>query len=383
MEAELLAASALVALALLLALQRVLGWRLAFLVACVRVGLSLSFFGAWDDGGWRLYDDVSYAQDSAELLASTSSPLALVFDPAANARLFSLAGGQNVGYYVWNALALALFGEHYWSAVLLNVLASGLGGVAFWRILRLSGVARARARAATLFFLLHWDVLAWSSFVNLKDSLVVALSAGLFAAALALARERRPRVRDLLLLVASAGALYFLRWYVPSLFVCAFGLWGCFELRGVRRGLLVTAGLAFLLWQIGQPFEQEYLEPGGVLAGAGRFLFTPRPWAIRDPYGFLVVPAILHWACAPFALWGALALARSNSGARLALVYLACVVLFYGLVPELQGPRHRYQAVFVLAWFQFEGLARAAVLLFARPRAAHTPSLPSTALQPS
>ena len=361
-----MSASVLVALLLWLVLARVVGWKLGFLVACARVGLSLSYFGGWDDGTWRLYDDVSYAQDAAELLTWTPNPLALVF-PEGSTRLFYLAGGQNVGYYVWNALAHALFGQNYWSAVLLNVLASGLGALAFWRILRLSGVSAGRARAATLFFMLHWDIIAWSSFVNLKDTLAVALSAGLFAAALSLARAPRPRLGDLLQLAASACALYFLRWYIPSLFACAFGLWGCLELRGKRRGLLLAAGAAFLLWQIGRPLPEGYVEPGGALSGAGRFLFTPRPWSIEERYGFLVVPAILHWIAAPFALWGAVALARSNSGARLALIYMALVVLFYGCVPELQGPRHRYQVVFVLAWFQFEGLARAAALVFARP----------------
>lgn len=45
-----------------------------------------------------------------------------------------------------------------------------------------------------------------------------------------------------------------------------------------------------------------------------------------------------------------------NTKARILLLYLLIVIGFYGIFPELQGPRHRVQVVFIIAWMQFDFL---------------------------
>lgn len=331
-----------------------LGVFAALSVVIVRVLVPVAYFATVREGGWRLTDDVTYAKESAELIATGGGPLDLFLDTGTNEALFRIAEGRHVGYYVQNAVALALFGEHYWAPVMLNVLLSFLGALAVWRLVIMSGASRPYARAATVFFTLQWDVVAWSSFLNLKDTLVMTLSAWAVVGALDFAR-RTSLVGALRFLFCSI-LLSFLRWYVPFLILAALGAWGIVTLRGWRRMLLVLffAGGLFTGLQAGAPTEM--IQPGGLLPGMMQFLVTPRPWGIEPRYSFLLLPALLHWLVLPLATFGGIQMWRRGPIGRALIMYFLALIVFYGMIPQLQGPRHRYQGVFVLAMAQFQGL---------------------------
>lgn len=355
MDADLLSAAGWTLLAVVLVLARPLGARAAFLLALVKVGLVFVYFGWLDDGRWRLYDDLAYARDSGELVAEGNTPVLLAATGEGQATLFAYAGGSHVVYYVYNVLAVWLFGDHYWSPILLNVFATALAALALARILEQAGWERTKRRVALIFFLLHWDLLAWSSFVNLKDSLVLALTAWLFATGLTLGK--RLRILDLSLFGLCLLLLAYLRWYVPALVAVVLVVFGLFDWRGWRRALVVGlagAAVSYVAWK-GIP--SGYLEPAGAIQGAIRFVVTPRPWGIEERYSFLTIPAALHWLFLPVLLLGCWSAWRRSPLLRPLILWLCVLVLFYGLVPELQGPRHRYQAAFATALLQFEGLA--------------------------
>jgi hypothetical protein len=345
-----------------LLLLRRLGPAAACTVMGLKVALSLAYFAALDSGGWRLLDDVTYAERSAELLAAGIGPVEALTDPDAFARLIGIAKGHHFGYFVYNLAAQALFGDHYWSAVFLNGLVTCAAGLLFFRILGQIGLARAYHRAATVFLLLHWDLLAWSALLNVKDSVVLALTLWLFTAGYDLILARRWTA--LVHVVAASGLLFFFRWYVPVLFAAALGAWALTVLRGRRRLiLLVLAALAgAAVWRARPPLD--LVTTATLAPGMLRYYFTPRPWGLQPSYTFLLLPATLHWLLTPVAARGALLLWRGLPRSRPLLLYLVVLMGFYALVPHLQGPRHRYQAVFVIALIQFYGalsVMRAAV----------------------
>jgi hypothetical protein len=204
--------------------------------------------------------------------------------------------------------------------------------------------------------------------VNLKDTLVLCTSLWLFVALLELGRDRRWRA--LPTAVACAFVLAFLRWYLPALIVAAFGLWGVTSLRGGKRVAVVSCMAAAFGFQLLRGVPEGYLQPGQALEGTARFLFSPRPWGVEVKYGFLFLPSVMHWIALPFLGYGALELWRRSRVARLVLIYFLLVTAFYALVPELQGPRHRFQVAFVCAWMQFVGLHSALAWALERPRRA-------------
>jgi hypothetical protein len=336
-----------------LVLRGAVGWRWALVVACVRVGISFANFGLVGPVEGGLLDDVTYAREAGRLIASGTGPVEILTEPSATGALYSAAGSRHVGYYFLNVLSQSLFGAHYWSTVLVNVLLSCVAARAVLWLLRGLGDSEARARAGALFFLLHWDVLVWSSFFNLKDTAVLALSA--WSLVWLLRCARRPAWTAIGGAVGTLFVLTFFRWYAPILILGGFGLWGLTHLRGwLRAALMVgTAGALASLLDVTE--DTSLLQPAGLAGGAVRFLLTPRPWGLAEGSGFLLLPSVLHWLTLPLLAYGVLHLAARSSG-RLLLAYLGTVVAFYAQVPEVQGPRHRYQLVFVLAILQFEGL---------------------------
>jgi hypothetical protein len=64
----------------------------------------------------------------------------------------------------------------------------------------------------------------------------------------------------------------------------------------------------------------------------------------------------MTWLLAVPAIIGGVSLWRRSEIARFAIIYLAFTLILYGSFPELQGPRHRIQALWVIAWLDFHGL---------------------------
>jgi len=376
-DTDLLFAAAVVAVLGTAALLRPLGLRGATFCALLKVSLCAGYFAWFDDGGWRLVDDVTYAREGGDLLAEGLGPVQLFLAPSQVALVMSLLGSRNIGYYVFNAGAQGLFGNHYWAAVMLNVLATCLAGAGVARIAALADLPRARRRWLVGFFVLHWDVLVWSSLLNLKDSLVLTLTVWSFA--LGITFLRNPRWRGLCGLAAVILLVSFVRWYVTLLFAAAFVGWGLVALRGGRRLALVFLGLLALVPLSTQTPDLSLLDFGGLAQSGLAFLVTPRPWGIRPDYEFLRIPALLHWATLPLLPLGAWRMWRTHRYLQPLVLYAGLTVAFYSTVPWLVGPRHRLQLAFVLAWMQFAACAWLLEQVLAGRRVAERPLRPEVA----
>jgi hypothetical protein len=101
----------------------------------------------------------------------------------------------------------------------------------------------------------------------------------------------------------------------------------------------------------------HYVEFDSIAVNLLRIVFTPRPWSITwGTHGFVALGAALHWLFLLPTCIGAVRLVVDSSAARLIAIYCLGVLVFYAAVPELLGPRQRYQSTFGWAWFQFHFL---------------------------
>lgn len=335
--------------------------KLSALAVFVKVAIPTVYFAVFFDGTWVLGDDIKYTEGGFRLVNSGLSLYEALFTDTGLSLLIQLGGGQHVLYYWWNMLAMALFTRSYYAPVFLNGFATVIAGVFIVDILRLSGFSRNYRVWGGLFFLLHWDILVWSSFVNLKDTLVLLLTVLAFYGVLQIisARLRNPRLTAVGVgcLGLSFWAFWWLRFYVPFLIVIAVGAWALLNLQGWKKyglvGVLSLPGSIVLSQGL---TALEYVYPRFFIFGFARMLFTPKPWDIAPSYSFLVLPSALHWvAFIPAVIGGGKLYLRSHR-ARMFLIYLLVILGFYAVVPELQGPRHRYQVSFVFAWMQFHFL---------------------------
>ena len=85
-------------------------------------------------------------------------------------RLGVVAGSTHILYGWYNLLAITVFSPHYHAPVLLNVLMTFVAAAFLSDILRELEFGERYRRGCVVFFLLHWDLVVWTSFLNRRTS---------------------------------------------------------------------------------------------------------------------------------------------------------------------------------------------------------------------
>ena len=358
----------------LLVCSRVLPLRWAFALALLKTLIPFAYFAHDPFGSLHLDDDLGYYYGAVGLRQRGVDAAMLATHPILLKIFLAAMGSIHMAYPLWNLTAISAFGPHYFAPVFLNVGLTFVGAWLFRRILAGMGFPATYLAFAFAFFLLHWDVVAWSSFLNLKDTLAMTLTLAAFERLLAV--MRRPGPLNLLATLVLMGALVFVRFYAPFLILTAAAV-SLLSTPGARTrwgpAFAIAAGLAaFATWKWDVLLHGiAQADPAGAAYGVFRFFLTPLPWNLAPGYGFLLVPATLHLLFLPPA-FAAAYLLWTRPGARVLIIYLAVTMLFYALFPELQGSRQRLQAGFVLVWLQYHALwtlaRRASSIGDSRPR---------------
>jgi hypothetical protein len=332
----------------------------AALVALVRILIPMIYFSVFFDGS-GLEDDITYLLSGMEMLARGYGPLSSVLDENGLTALRVFAGGNHYFYAWWNVTALYLFGPHYYAPVYLNILSSVLSGVVICRMLRRCGYSERYLRLFLIFFVLHWDIVAWSSFRNLKDMMVMLIT--LYALDRAMELQAAIKIRALAGLAVAMLLLTTVRFYAPVLIALTILAWSFAGDRKLRTLLVVIAPLTgFLLylgmWQASEAYAPEF-ELSVAMEAFTRFLLTPRPWSVDEGYWFLQLPSILHWLfIVPCAL-SIPAVWKASKGGRLPVLHLILILAFYSLQENAAyGPRHRVQVAYVFVFLQFDFIWR-------------------------
>lgn len=327
-------------------------------LALVKTGLFVIYYSLLFDGTYTFLDDWTYLKVGEILLnqgigATGFSDL-----------VFSLAGGQHIIYYLYNAYAFRLFGIGYYAPVALNVILTvfiaylGASLANKEKLLDCSS-----SKVFYIFLILHPDVLAWSTVMNGKDTLVLFLHVLMLQGIAFLIRKNIIKFSVYGLL--SCLLLLFLRFYVPFLFGFSFIVYNLFRLKlqNLMQGILqVGLTIIVILYLYGSGLEANlntyfsYII-ANIFQGITRFLLTPIPFNTEKAYAFLNIPSLIHWFLFPLLLIGLFRLKNmTNSFAKYLFWYMIIFILFYGTFFELQGPRHRFQLTYVVALAQFLGL---------------------------
>ena len=328
----------------------------AFLLGVIKAAIPFFFFAYFYDGSWNLLDDMSYLMVGNKLMARAQNPFLSLFTQAGREQLIAISRDQTYLYYWWNYLAIYLFGPFYSSPIFLNVATTFVSAALMFKIVRASGYNEKYSKWLSIFFLLHWDILAWSSFVNLKDTLVLLLTLAAVYSGI-----RFVQTRKILWALALAGVLFIfllIRFYIPLLMVISLVVWTVFVVKGFKKVPLIIIALAGVLFVFPEGAYQTFQEMNKEewIYGPIQMALTPRPWAIDPGYSFLLIPSIFHWVFFIPGLVAGVLLFRKNPAFRFAAIYFVTLVVFFGLLPDIRGPRERLQITWVLAWVQFDYL---------------------------
>jgi hypothetical protein len=326
--------------------------------ALIKAGLFMIYFGLFFDGTFTFLDDWVYL-DNARQMYDDGIRFTNFIENVDYLRGFS--GADHYGYSLYNVFAFQLFGYGYYAPVALNIVLTALIA---WFGANLAdiefGFNGVWKKLFFVFLLLHPDIVAWSTILNGKDTLVLLLHILLLYSVSMYFRRQ---------LFASVGLAFFvctivatLRFYVPVVFASALAL----SLLKMPKNYssMLTSFVGFfavviflanidLQWTF-QEIQKDFVNP---FYGLIHFLLTPIPFYTEPAYKFLDIPALIHWLFMPFAIMGIITmLKRPSDYERFFLFYIMLFLALYACYDGLQGPRHRVQIDFAWAVIQFMGI---------------------------
>lgn len=332
-----------------------LGLVAALLISLLRVGLTLVYFSYLFTNDMLMKDDQVYHELSVFLFDRGWGPIRMILEPQGFREVGAFVGSGHNFYYWWNLLAFTLFGKFYYSAVFLNVGLTFVSAALLYQLLLESQCTKTYAKYCCIFFLLHWDIITWSSFVNLKDMLVLTLT---ILSMLTMAKLLKSfSIAKLLIVLAVFGLFTMIRYYLPALLTMAGLTWHILEKRNWKIIALVPIAILVALTLMPSVIRDlSYFQIGLPFYPALRFFLMPQFWTLEPNEQFLFISALCHWLLFIPLLYGATLIWKLSPVGRLVLIYSAVIIAFYSLVPELQGYRHRMQISFAIAWCQFHAL---------------------------
>lgn len=282
----------------------------------------------------------------------TDNPFAVFFQHNIRKRMFSPR--HNSLYIWWNYFGTWLFGDWYSSPVFLNVGLTFIGGVFVYRLSVLSGFSPIYSRALSVFYLLHWDVLAWSSFPNLKEILIQVLSLGAWYGLILLSRPGC-RLRGFFLGCSMLSILLFSRYHVPFLIIFVYILYSVLHVRKRSSYLMAFGiGLVSLLifpdYVLGK-YLRYIVDLKSVAIYCLKFLLSPQPWSLSDKNFWQVFSSVLHLL---FIVPCVVAIPKlwRHEVTRYFILYTAVLLVFYSFIGYGQQ-RQRIQIAWIFVWAQF------------------------------
>ncbi|MFH0958720.1 MAG: hypothetical protein V1897_08460 [Pseudomonadota bacterium] len=338
-------------------------------IACLKAAIPTIYFVWFFDGTWTIADDLMYYYDSSSVAGLSYNPLdpTVLMDTITTVRM--VAGSFHWLYYLWNVLAIRLFGDHYASPVFLNVALTFVGGWSLGRMASIAGFDQKYCKGLATFFLLHWEVLAWSSFLNIKDSLVMVMEIIFMASMMSVLLGKN--IRDnLICVILTLSGLAITRFYVVILFAANWFMSNMILTRKMTKFFLFLAlclaGILFAQTYFPLVFSRLAIEDGiakdvdtgNPIYQAIRFMIWPKPgvyfYEIDEGSGFATISHILHHIFFPFFVISFLRLSYRNKFFLPVAVFFFQVVFLYSIVPGNLGPRQRYQICWIFAWCQFD-----------------------------
>lgn len=315
------------------------------------------------DGTYTFLDDWTYLNKATSYIEGNYDFFSLILHPLILENIF---GSGHFLYQLYNVLAFKLFGNYYYSPVALNIVLTFITSYFVFKLSTFIGFTRKLSSIIAIFYLLHWDILAWSTIANLKDILVQLLSIVLIYN-IVIFDSYRKNIRSIIMMASVILLLSVLRFYLPFLILLSWLLSEIFlKLIQAKKAKKIVYILVFsLLTAIVSPLISQYFAAEishfmndftNPVVGVFRFLMTPIPFFMDDKYAFLYFASFLHWLTFPLLVYGAYITYKVNKKVMLFILsYLLIMLLFYGSYSELQGPRHRLQIAPYLAMFQSIG----------------------------
>ena len=219
---------------------------LALLIAFSKVFALILFFQFFFTGCVTCVDDVYYLETAISIL---DSDFFVDSFSSVYLELVRLSEGIHIGYPIWGALSIWLFGEHYFAPIVSNIFTSVLCSLVARKIvLQTLNLDKKLVNFYFIFFSLHPELISWSTVLNGKDTIVLLIHL-LFILSFSYFRLAKLRKAIFILSLVVLLSLGF-RFYLPFFYLAILLAFVLLKMRGLQLFVSMGAigGLVALLY---------------------------------------------------------------------------------------------------------------------------------------
>lgn len=340
--------------------------KIAFFVSTIKAFIFFIYFFYFFDTNFRytFFDDITYITTANEYVNNGKTFFNLISNPL---NLVAVFGHFHFLYYLYNILAIEIFGHYYFAPVAMNIIVTFFTAIVLYKLLFKLQLNNSIIMFITIFYLLNWDMLAWS-IINFKDFLVQFITISLFY--LIIKNDIKFNLMNIIFITILVINVIFLRFYIPFFILLAYFVFKIFlKYKYAKKAnknlyllliflfpIIVSIILKLFFTSDLDLFISHFSNP---IIGIIRFILTPLPFHMANGYNFLLFPSLIDFLLLPLFFYGIYLFYKIKSKYKyLILIYFFIVIIFYGSFPELAGPRHKIQIFSFIILFQGLGIIK-------------------------
>jgi len=295
-------------------------------------------------------DDVNYLLDGRAICHALSQ--SNVFS-AFFIATFSISNGKHILYPIFNCLTSLLPTDHYQTSVAINAIIASFCTFIFLDIFQFIGGFKSKNdfKVYAIFISFIPEFWVWTTLLNFKEAILCSVFAYVYR------NVMLRRTSEWLIVILFLIALYFLRYYSLVFFIPSFAivyLWPGFVrlLQGKITNLNLTVLILISLFMlVFSNYIARYIYDGLFIInimfvpdifGIVRFLITPLPINITAESAYLFLFSAIQPMLLCLYIFGIFTMINSRDMNKIAIVMMSfTIIVFYGSLPELAGPRQR------------------------------------------
>ena len=268
------------------------------------------------------------------------------------------------------------FGFNWYAIIILNIILNIISSIYIYKFSRKFNYSKYYAKFLMIFFLLNLEILSWTSFMSLKESLALLVNIVIFYYFYKVFKKFS--IKDLSVLLILILFTYTIRTYLTGFYLIYFIfiyslLYYNFKfiLKNYNYILFLSIPILIVIYQFtpGYTIYADYFfgyyfvfhipfyeiitlhyDLIDFVKSFFSFWLGPKPWSVDLNNNFLFISAIVHYLLVIPALVGSYQISKRNNYFLVMIIFLIIMSLIYSYVGFEN--RHRFQFSFIYIWAQ-------------------------------
>jgi hypothetical protein len=342
----------------------------ALSVAMIKSLVYLIFFlFFFNNHNFNFIDSLTYLDNSIFFFENYSF-LEMLLEPR---KIIIPKSGAHTFYYYWSYISFFLFGPYIHSPITLNILSTFLGSYYLYKISKeFLNLSIKNSTLLAVIYCLHWEIVPWSSFFNLRDILIQVTIISIIYYTLKFTNQIN--LKNLIMLFLALFILRYLRTHMAYLFILNLGvIFFCatfFFKKNIQKIIIsftLSIVLVLIIFLYGHEIFLKLYESWSINFNFNygikilRLFLSPLPIprTIYQGYGFLTFASIINLLTFPLLILGifySFRIKKNILNSFILLFTFFLMIIVIGSYENIQGPRQRLMMTPLILIYTLLGL---------------------------